>query len=59
MRAREDLRRDLMSARHRVTKMLLRHGLRHNTRFGRWGRDDRLWLGKVAFADPAAQSCVL
>jgi transposase len=56
VRAREDLRRDLMSARHRITKMLLRHGLRHSTRFGRWGRDHRLWLGKLALADPAAQS---
>src|SRR4051794_28889068 len=56
VRAREDLRRDLMSARHRVTKMLLRHGLRHPGKLGRWGRDHRLWLGKVELADPAAQS---
>jgi transposase len=55
VRAREDLRRDLMSARHRVSKMLLRHGLRH-PRVGRWGRDHRLWLGKVQLTDPAAQS---
>src|SRR5437868_1571972 len=55
VRAREDLRRDLMSTRHRVTKMLLRHGLRH-PRVGRWGRDHRLWLGKVQLTDPAAQS---
>jgi len=59
VRAREDLRRDLMSTRHRVTKMLLRHGLRHPGRYGRWGRDHRLWLGKVTLADPAAQSAFL
>jgi transposase len=56
VRAREDLRRDLMSARHRVTKMLLRHGVRHPSRYGRWSRDHRLWLGKVTLADAAAQS---
>jgi transposase len=56
VRAREDLRRDLMSTRHRVTKMLLRHGLRHPAKIARWGRPHRLWLGKVTLADPAAQS---
>ena len=55
VRAREDLRRDLMSARHRISKMLVRYGLRHPTRYGRWGRDHRIWLGKVALPDPAAQ----
>jgi transposase len=56
VRAREDLRRDLMSTRHRVSKMLLRHGLRHPPRVGRWSRNHRLWLGKVELPDAAAQS---
>jgi transposase len=59
VRAREDLRRDLMACRHRITKSLLRHGVRHPSRYGRWSRDHRIWLGRLQLADPAAQMAFL
>ncbi|MFN8215701.1 MAG: IS110 family transposase [Solirubrobacterales bacterium] len=55
VRAREDLRRDLMSARHRISKMLLRYGVRHPMLNNRWGREHLVWLGKVELPDPSAQ----
>lgn len=59
VRAREDLRRDLMACRHRITKTLLRYGLRHPVRYGRWSRDHRIWLGRVNLPEPSAQVAFL
>ncbi len=51
VRAREDVRGDLMRARHRVSKLLLRHG--HVYYDGRaWTGAHDAWLRRVRFAQP-------
>ncbi|MFN8030445.1 MAG: IS110 family transposase [Dermatophilaceae bacterium] len=48
VRAREDIRRELMSARHRVGKLLLRHG--HVYSGGTtWNREHDAWLRRLRF----------
>jgi len=54
VRAREDLRGDLMRARHRVGKLLLRHDVRFDG--NNWTQAHRAWLAGVRLAEPAAQS---
>jgi transposase len=52
-RAHDACRRDLMTARHRVSKMLLRHGIvypKDNT----WGQEHRRWLARQQFSEPAS-----
>ena len=55
VRAREDLRGDLMRARHRLSKFLLRHDIRYEDTTSRWGScsiylfaarqtEDRHWM---------------
>jgi transposase len=56
LRCREDLRGDLMRARHRLAKLLLRHGLRFPGPGRNWTVAHRKWLGSLRFADPAAQA---
>lgn len=46
VRAREDLRGDLMRARHRLSKLLLRHDVRYDDTRSRWGERHRAWLAK-------------
>ena len=41
VRAREDIRGDLMRARHRLSKMLLRHDIRYEDSTSRWGQRHR------------------
>jgi transposase len=53
VRAREDVRGDLMRARHRVGKLLLRHD-RHFAG-NNWTQAHRDWLAKVQLVDPVAQ----
>jgi transposase len=54
VRAREAVRVDLMRCRHRLTKLLLRHGIRFEE--GRaWTDRHRQWLKTVALGWPAAQ----
>jgi transposase len=53
IRAREDARLDRMAARHRVSKMLLRHGRRVPGKS--WGVTRRRWLAEQQFAFPAQQ----
>ena len=55
VRAREDLRGDLMRARHRLSKLLLRHDIRYEDTTSRWGERHRAWLGKVDLAERGAQ----
>lgn len=55
VRAREDLRGDLMRARHRLTKLLLRHDVRYDDTSSRWGERHRTWLGKVDLGERGAQ----
>lgn len=52
VRAREDLRGDLMRARHRVGKLLLRHGMIWTGPGATWATGHLRWLSKVRFEQP-------
>src|SRR3954463_9787830 len=54
VRAREDVRVDLMRARHRLSKLLLRHGLRFEART--WNEAHRRWLAAIELGHAAAQT---
>ncbi len=56
VRAREDLRGDLMSARHRVAKLLLRHDVRFEGAERNWTQPHLAWLSKVRFELPGTQA---
>jgi transposase len=47
VRAREDIRGDLMRARHRMGKLLLRHDVRYDGAGENWTTRHRDWLGRV------------
>lgn len=51
MRAREDIRCDLMRARHRLSKLLLRRDVRYPRKGGAWTRDHMDWLRALRFDD--------
>lgn len=55
VRAREDLRGDLMRARHRLSKLLLRHDVRYQDSTSRWGERHRRWLARVELPEAGAQ----
>jgi transposase len=55
VRAREALRGDLMRARHRLSKLLLRHDVRYQDTRSRWGERHRAWLAKVDLGHRGAQ----
>lgn len=50
-RARQQLQRDVVRARHRVSKLLLRHGQRW-TQSRPWTRAHRAWVRDLAWAQP-------
>ena len=52
-RAHDACRRDLMNARHRVSKLLLRHG-RVYPKATTWTAEHRRWLSKQQFDEPAS-----
>jgi transposase len=52
VRAREDLRSDLMGARHRISKLLLRHGHVFDGPGETWSQRHLAWLGSVGFQQP-------
>jgi transposase len=54
VRAREDVRGDLMRARHRMSKLLLRHDVRYEGAAA-WTTHHRRWLGAVDLGDRGAQ----
>jgi transposase len=56
VRAREDLRGDLMSARHRVAKLLMRHDVRFEGTQRNWTRPHLEWLETVRFDQPGTQA---
>jgi transposase len=58
VRARESVRMDLMRARHRLSKLLLRHGIRFDDG-NAWTDRHRQWLGTVELGWPAAQTTLL
>ena len=53
VRAREDIRGDLMRARHRLSKLLLRHDARFDGR--QWTTDHRRWLKRLELDGRGAQ----
>ena len=55
VRAREDVRGDLMRARHRLNKLLLRHDVRFDGSAGAWTSRHRDWLARVELAEAGAQ----
>src|SRR6476646_2097035 len=58
VRAREAVRVDLMRCRHRLSKLLLRHGIRYED--GHAGTDrHRQWLARVTLDHPPAQTTLL
>jgi transposase len=56
VRAREDLRGDLMRARHRLSKLLLRHDVRYDDTTSTWNDRHRTWLAKVDLGQRGAQA---
>jgi transposase len=59
VRAREDVRGDLMRARHRLSKLLLRHDVRFDGPGNAWTRQHRQWLGAVDLGPRGAQITLL
>jgi transposase len=59
VRAREDVRGDLMRARHRLSKLLLRHDVIFEGTATNWSTRHREWLGRVQLTDRAAQVTLL
>src|SRR2546422_3927681 len=55
IRAREDIRADLMRARHRLSKFLLRRELRYQRAGRAWSRDFMDWLRALRFDDEASK----
>ena len=58
IRAREGIRVDLMRCRHRLSKLLLRHGIRFEDGDA-WTTRHRQWLSTITLAQPAAQATLL
>ena len=58
VRAREAVREDLMRCRHRLSKLLLRHGIRFDDGPAWWQRH-RDWLATIVLEWPAAQATLL
>src|SRR4051812_28185407 len=55
VRAREDLRGDLMSARHRISKLLLRYGDVFDEPGETWSTRHVQWLSKARFSEPLTE----
>jgi transposase len=58
VRARESVRVDLMRCRHRLSKLLLRHGIRFDDGPA-WTQRHRDWLATITLRWPAAQATML
>src|SRR5215211_3729750 len=59
IRAREDLRGDLMRARQRLSKLLLRHGIRYEDSASAWTARHRAWLTRIDLGAGGAQATLL
>jgi transposase len=55
VRCRDDIRSDLMRARHRLGKFLLRREIYYDAPGERWGRKHRIWLASLRFSDHASR----
>lgn len=58
VRCREDIRVDLMRARHRIGKFLLRREIYWEGPGEAWSRGHRAWLASLRFADDASRTTV-
>jgi transposase len=58
VRAREAVRVDLMRCRHRISKLLLRHGIRFEDGSA-WTDRHHAWLARIELGWPAAQATLL
>jgi transposase len=58
VRAREAVRVDLMRSRHRLSKLLLRHGIRYEDG-GAWTERHRQWLATIVLSHAPAQTTLL
>jgi transposase len=58
VRAREAVRQDLMRCRHRLSKLLLRHGIRFDDGPA-WSDRHRAWLAQLRLPQPAAQATLI
>jgi transposase len=56
VRLREQQRQDLLRARHRITKLLLRHGRVWERAGNTWTRDHRAWIGAQQFEQADTQT---
>jgi transposase len=56
IRAREDLRGDLMRARQRLSKLLLRHDIRYEDTASAWTARHRAWLTRIDLGAGGAQA---
>jgi transposase len=54
VRCRDDIRVDLMRARHRLGKFLLRREIYYDRPGEPWGRKHRIWLASLRFKDQAS-----
>jgi transposase len=59
VRAREDIRVDLMRARHRLSKFLLRRELVYPGPGKAWTQAHLVWLTRLSFGDPASQATLV
>ena len=59
VRAREDIRGELMRSRDRLSKLLLRHDVRDGDTSSAWNATHRAWLSKIDLGDRAAQATLL
>jgi len=59
VRAREDIRGDLMRARQRLSKLLLRYDVRYEDTGSAWTARHRAWLGKLDLGETGAQATLL
>ena len=59
VRAREDIRGDLMRARHRMSKLLLRHDVRFDGSASAWTTHHRAWLSRVDLGERGAQAALM
>ncbi len=57
-RAREDLKQDQMRARHRVTKFMLRRGIRYTSGRKHWTGAHRTWLRQQVISHSAGQAAL-
>src|SRR6266487_1176624 len=55
----EDIRGDLMRARHRLSKFVLRRGERYPGGGGHWAPKHMVWLRALRFDDPCSQATFL